>query len=55
MISVNIPKRPTSHKHTYLASCHHIWEFGVLIDCQAQDVITVFNIETLASCMKTQM
>ena len=38
----------TSHKHTYLASCHHVGEFGVLIDCQAQNVVTVFYIKTLA-------
>ena len=41
------------NKHTYLASCHHVGEFGMLIDCQAQNVVTVFYIETLAGCEET--
>lgn len=36
------------HKHTYLASCHHIGELWVLINSQAQNIITVFQIEALA-------
>lgn len=43
----------TSHKHTYLASCHHVGEFGMLVDCQAQNVVTVFCIETLTGCKET--
>lgn len=46
-------RKSTLHKHTYLACCHHVGEFGMLIDCQAQNVITVFYVETLAGCKKT--
>lgn len=46
-------QRSTSHKHTYLASCHHVGEFGMLVDCQAQNVVAVFCIETLAGCKET--
>lgn len=46
-------RRSTSHKHTYLASCHHVGEFGMLVDCQAQNVVAVFCIETLAGCKET--
>lgn len=47
-------RRSTSHKHTYLASCHHVGEFGMLIDCQAQNVVAVFCIEALAGCEETR-
>lgn len=47
-------QRSTYHKHTYLASCHHVGEFGMLVDCQAQNVVAVFCIETLAGCKETQ-
>lgn len=45
---VILENKGQSHKHTYLASCHHVGELGVLINGEAQNVITVFHIETLA-------
>lgn len=48
-------RRPTSHKHTYLASCHHVGKLWMLIDCQAQNVVAVFCIETLAGWEKTHI